>query len=66
MEWDPLEVAYDGMFCDAVGMATDGYFCDRGKPAVFTFGQRVKKPDDRRDLRDIVDILAILSGAKII
>lgn len=66
MEWDPLEVALDGMFCDAFGMATDGYFCAREQVVGLVPVGRKKKPNDRQDLRDISDILAILAGSSLL
>ncbi len=66
MDWDPLEVALDGMFCDAFGMATDGYFCAREQVVGLVTVGRKKKPNDQRDLRDIADILAILESARLL
>ena len=68
MNWDPLEVAFDGVFCDAFGQATDGYFCAREVEQVLGLVPvgRKKKPNDRQDLKDIADILAILTGARLL
>lgn len=60
MEWSPLEVALDGMFCDAVGMATDGYFCERRRVVAPGVAEHVGLDRRQRDQRDIADIVTIL------
>jgi len=59
VDWDPFEVAFDGMFCDAVGQATDGYFC-APRRVIGVGGPEPGLSRDARDKQDIADILGVL------
>ena len=63
MNWDPFQVATDGVFCDAFGQATDGYFCEVGPTKQFGFTVGVDR--QKRDMQDLTDILVLMRAAKV-
>lgn len=64
MNWNPLDVAMDGMFCTAPGMAVDGYFCEPVQIHGLGLGgiPSERRNIDEQDRRDIADVLTILAN----
>jgi hypothetical protein len=63
VDWNPFDVAYDGVFCDAFGEAYDGWLCARRivvGPGPGTGEERPGKDQSERDRKDMRDLIALM------